>query len=323
MSPGLKAQQLHSAQWNLDRLDQALLPLNGSFRFGNAGAVGSGRGVTIYTLDSGIRQTHQEFQPWQGSVQRVSLGPSFAGDSKDASDCDGHGTHIASTAVGRVVGVAKEASLVAVRVLDCKGAGQVSDVVAGLEWVGLNHKLPAVVTMSLGVKAGQWSQTLQSAVTNLIQQYGITVVVATGNSKIDACTITPANVNGTIAVAGSDISNKFDPPEPGDQEMIYEYDNTGKCVDVFAPGVDIMAACGSAGRCTPLNDNNYAWASGTSMAVPHVAGAAAIYLGQNPNATPAQVSSAITSSSTVGLLNPEGMLPGTPNRLLFVDPYSI
>ena len=103
----------------------------------------------------------------------------------------------------------------------------------------------AVVLVNL--QAGQWSQTLQSAVTNLIQRYGITVVVATGNSKIDACTITPANVNGTIAVAGSDTSNKFDPAEPGDQEMIYEYDNTGKCVDVFAPGVDIMAACGSAG----------------------------------------------------------------------------
>lgn len=103
------------------------------------------------------------------------------------------------------------------------------------------------------MQAGQWSQTLQSAVTNLIQQYGITVVVATGNSKIDACTITPANVNGTIAVAGSDISNKFDLPGPGDQEMIYEYDNTGKCVDVFAPGVDIMAACGSAGMASRLS----------------------------------------------------------------------
>lgn len=98
------------------------------------------------------------------------------------------------------------------------------------------------------LQAGEWSQTLQSSVTNLIQKHGITVVVATGNSRIDACTITPANVNGTIAVAGSDASNKFSPSEPGDTEMMYEYDNTGKCVDVFAPGVDIMAACGGAGK---------------------------------------------------------------------------
>lgn len=97
-------------------------------------------------------------------------------------------------------------------------------------------------------QAGQWSQTLQASVTNLIQTHGITVVVATGNSQIDACTITPTNVNGTIAVAGSDASNKFNPAGPGDQEMIYEYDNTGKCVDVFAPGVDILAACGGAGK---------------------------------------------------------------------------
>ena len=98
------------------------------------------------------------------------------------------------------------------------------------------------------LQAGQWSQTLQSAVTNLIQTHGITVVVATGNSQIDACQITPANVNGTIAVAASDLSNKFNAPGSGDYELIYEYDNTGKCVDVFAPGVDIMAACGGAGK---------------------------------------------------------------------------
>ena len=84
--------------------------------------------------------------------------------------------------------------------------------------------------------------------TNLIQTHGITVVVAAGNSQIDACQITPANVNGTIAVAGSDLSNKFDPPQSGDYELIYQYDNTGKCVDLFAPGVDIMAACGGAGK---------------------------------------------------------------------------
>ncbi|KAL0055148.1 hypothetical protein WJX82_007705 [Trebouxia sp. C0006] len=323
MADGLKLQQLHTAQWGLDRIDQQYRPLNQTFMFGNSTTVGSGQGVTIYTMDSGIRQTHQEFQPWQGNAQRVSLGPSFASDSPNATDCDGHGTHIGSTAVGRTVGVAKEASMVAVRVLDCTGAGQVSDVVKGLEWVGLNHKLPAVVTMSLGVQAGQWSQTLQSAVTNLIDKHGITVVVATGNDQIDACQITPANVNGTIAAAGSDMSNKFNPPQSSDYELIYEYDNTGACVDVFAPGVDILAACGGAGRCTPLNDSNYAWASGTSMAVPHVAGAAAIYLAQNPNATPAQVSQAIIGASTPGLLDTDGMLPDTPNRLLYVGPNVI
>ena len=112
----------------------------------------------------------------------------------------------------------------------------------------MSHMRPDCNCMRL--QAGQWSQTLQSAVTNLIDKHGITVVVATGNDQIDACQITPANVNGTIAAAGSDMSNKFNPPQSSDYELIYEYDNTGACVDVFAPGVDILAACGGAGECS-------------------------------------------------------------------------
>ncbi|DBA91935.1 TPA: hypothetical protein ACH3X2_003834 [Trebouxia sp. C0005] len=321
MADGLKLQQLHAAQWGLDRIDQQDRPVNQTFMFGNSSTVGSGQGVTIYTMDSGIRQTHQEFQPWQGNAQRVSFGPSFASDSPNATDCDGHGTHIGPQPWAEQLEWPKKLLWWLSGFLTAQEL--VSDVVKGLEWVGMNHKLPAVVTMSLGVQAGQWSQALQSAVTNLIEKHGITVVVATGNDQIDACQITPANVNGTIAAAGSDMSNKFNPPQSTDYELIYEYDNTGACVDIFAPGVDILAACGGAGRCTPLDDSNYAWASGTSMAVPHVAGAAAIYLAQNPNATPAQVSQAITAASTPGLLDTDGMLPGTPNRLLYVGPNVI
>ncbi|CAL8466488.1 g6024 [Coccomyxa elongata] len=349
---GVKQQLLQRASWNLDRLDQHSTTLDGIYRFGRQTTVGTGKNVTIYTIDSGIRQSHQEFQAWNGGNGRASYGcafpfllpvpakdahigldaapmsPSprwnFAGGANDAnaSDCDGHGTHVASTAVGRTVGVAKEASVVALRVLDCAGSGRISDVVAALDWLATNHVSPAVATLSLGVPEGQWSAVLSDSVSHLIQDHAVTVIVAAGNSAVDSCLMSPGNVNGTLNVAASDLGpQKFNGPQTDATDSIYQYSNTGSCVDLFAPGTNILAACGGAGRCKQLNDGAYAWASGTSMAVPHAAGVAAIYLADHPNAPPKEVIQAITSAAIQGSIQSSALLPGTPNLLLTSDLY--
>ncbi|EIE19827.1 subtilisin-like protein, partial [Coccomyxa subellipsoidea C-169] len=285
---------------------------------------GTGKGVTIYTIDSGVRQSHQEFQAWNGGHGRASYGRNFAGGKNDgdASDCDGHGTHVASTAAGRTVGVAKEASVVALRVLDCAGSGRISDVVAALDWLAANHASPAIATLSLGVPEGKWSNALSDTVKTLIEDHSVTVVVAAGNSAVDSCLMSPGNVNGTLNVAASDLGpQKFNGPQTSAADSIYEYSNTGRCIDLFAPGVNILAACGGSGRCKQLNDSSYAWASGTSMAVPHAAGVAAIYLSDHPSATPEQVIKAIISVAGQGRIKSSALLPGTPNLLLSSDLY--
>ncbi|KAK9902768.1 hypothetical protein WJX75_005533 [Coccomyxa subellipsoidea] len=322
---GVKQQLLQKASWNLDRLDQQDPNLDGIYRFGRQSTVGTGKGVTIYTIDSGIRQSHQEFQAWSGGHGRASYGRNFAGGANDgdASDCDGHGTHVASTAAGRTVGVAKEASVVALRVLDCNGSGRISDVVAALDWLAANHALPAIATLSLGVPEGKWSTALSDTVKTLIEDHAVTVVVAAGNSAVDSCLMSPGNVNGTLNVAASDLGpQKFDGPQGSSaMDTIYQYSNTGPCIDLFAPGVNILAACGGAGRCQQLNDTAYAWASGTSMAVPHAAGVAAIYLADHTSATPQQVIKAITNAAGQGQIKSPALLPGTPNLLLSSDLY--
>jgi subtilisin family serine protease len=180
-----------------------------------------------------------------------------------------------------------------------------------------------VVQLSLGVPAGSWSRALEAAVRALVEERGFTVVVASGNSAIDACDVTPANVGPALTVAGSNIGgNKFDRAADrdgggGGGEPLYRWSNTGRCVDVFAPGVEIFSACGSAGRCERLTPDAYTFASGTSMAAPLVAGVAAVYLGEHPGATPAEVHAAIIDAATRGALAPGAQLPGTPNALLF------
>ncbi|BDA51131.1 probable extracellular serine proteinase at C-terminar half [Coccomyxa sp. Obi] len=321
---GVKQQLLQRASWNLDRLDQHSPVIDGIYRFGRQTTVETGKKVTIYTIDSGIRKTHQEFQAWSGGHGRASYGWNFAGGANDAnaSDCDGHGTHVASTAVGRTVGVAKEASVVALRVLDCAGSGRISDVVAALDWLATNHVSPAIATLSLGVPEGQWSEVLSDSVSHLIQDHAVTVIVAAGNSAVDSCLMSPGNVNGTLNVAASDLGpQKFNGPQSDATDSIYQYSNTGSCVDLFAPGTNILAACGGAGRCNKLNDSAYAWASGTSMAVPHAAGVAAIYLADHPNASPKQVIQAITSVAIKNSIQSTALLPGTPNLLLTSDLY--
>lgn len=165
-------------------------------------------------------------------------------DDEIAEDCDGHGTHVASTLIGRHVGVAKKASIVSLRVLDCDGNGSISTTVAGLDWIAKYSQKPSIVTMSLGVSIGKWSTALEDSVNNLIEN-GITVIVASGNYAMDSCLMAPSNIPETITVAASDLENKFSSSYTFNHEYIYEWSNYGNCIDIFAPGVDIYGACGT------------------------------------------------------------------------------
>lgn len=310
--------------WSLDRVDQEALPLDGAFSPGY-----TGKGVTIYVIDSGIRTTHQEFSGGDSSTRSVSHGWDFVEDDGDASDCDGHGSHVAGTAAGRGVGVAKDADVVGVRILDCNGDGKVSDAIAALDWVADHHVKdggPAVVVMSLGIVGPSHGSTmLERATQSMVETYGVTVVVAAGNAQLDSCEVSPANVEGAITVAATDIPTKYErdgsSSVQSQEDVIYFWGNMGSCVDIFAPGVQIYSACGSNQRCSNLSDQSYTMATGSSMAAPLVAGAAAAYLEGNPDASPAMVKKAILAQATEGVINesyfpPELWLPGTPNKLL-------
>ncbi|KAG2449406.1 hypothetical protein HYH02_005555 [Chlamydomonas schloesseri] len=344
--PLLREVPVDVALWHLDRIDQRAPPLDGLYGFGP----GTGAGVTIYALDSGVYAQHDEFQSWGGgggagggggtaAMGRASYGHDFVDGDSEAADCDGHGTHVASTALGRSVGVARGAALVAVRVLDCGGSGSIADTVAGLDWLAKNVKRPAVAMLSLGVPAGDWSRVLGEAVSALVSRHGVPVVAASGNAAVDSCGITPANLPEVITVAASNLEGKFNasarrppptsspmtappsssplPAAPPPRELMYSWSNTGKCVDLFAPGVEIFGACGGKDRCAAVTPSAYTWASGTSMAVPSVAGAAALYLEAHPDASPRQVADALVRGATPAALHDPRMRPGTPNRLLY------
>jgi subtilisin family serine protease len=317
-SSGTKSQSLGPVLWNLDRVDQRDLPLDNKFTYGTTETPGTGTGVTIYTIDSGIIKSHQEFQKaGDPSSSRASYGYNFVDDNEDCNDCDGHGTHVSGTAAGLQVGIAKNANVVSVRILDCNGSGTISDTVAALDWVAANAKKPAVATLSLGIQVGSWSRVLEDAVRSLVTNHGVTVIVASGNSAVDACYVAPANVPEVITVAASDVKTKYNGTEKGDTEEMYEWSNTGPCVDLFAPGVDIYSACGGQSRCDEVTNDAYTYASGTSMAVPSVAGVAALYLEANPDSTPADVAAAVLGGATQNMVDGEMFKSGTPNRLLY------
>jgi len=270
--------------WNLDRVDQESLPLSGTFSY----PADAGSGATVYVVDTGVRLTHREF------AGRAKSGYDFVDDDTDASDCNGHGTHVAGTVAGATFGVAKRAQVVAVRVLDCDGDGTNSQVIAGIDWVTKHAVKPAVANLSLG---GDVSQALDAAVRRSIAA-GITYAVAAGNDDADACTASPARVPDAITVGATDRTDRR-----------ASFSNHGRCLDLFAPGAGIRSASYSGDRSTEILD-------GTSMATPHVAGAIALYLADHLTATPAQVRAALLKAATANELTYTGA--GSPNRLLNV-----
>ncbi|MBW5424285.1 S8 family serine peptidase [Streptomyces sp. BG9H] len=273
-----------NAPWGLDRIDQARLPLNGSFTYPDT----AGSGVTAYVIDTGVRISHSEI-----SGRAVNGYDAVDGDTT-AQDGNGHGTHVATTIAGKTYGVAKKTKIVAVRVLDNNGSGTTAGVIAGIDWVTGNHAAgaPAVANMSLG---GGASTSLDNAVKNSIAD-GVTYAVAAGNEGVNASSSSPARVPAAITVGAT-----------GSNDAKASWSNYGSVLDIFAPGVSIKAGWHTGDTATNT-------ISGTSMATPHVAGAAAIYLAGRPAATPAQVSSALVTGATPSVVTSPGS--GSPNRLL-------
>lgn len=278
----------HSRQnppsWGLDRVDQRNLPLDKSYTWPES----AGAGATVYVIDTGIRISHKDF------AGRARYGWDFVGGDRTASDGNGHGTHVAGTVAGTRYGVAKRAEVVAVRVLDNAGSGTTAQVIAGIDWVTKHARKPAVANVSLG---GYRNAQLDAAVRNSIKS-GVTYTVAAGNDALPASLYSPANVQQAITVGASDK-----------KDARADFSNFGAALDLFAPGVAITSASNKA-------DTAKATFSGTSMASPHAAGTAALYLADHPKATPAQVSKALVAQAVSGKISGRGL--ASPNKLLQV-----
>ncbi|MEV6394811.1 S8 family peptidase [Streptomyces sp. NPDC051907] len=275
-----------NATWGIDRVDQRSLPLSKTYKYST-----SASNVNAYIIDTGIRTSHSEFGG------RASVGTDTVGGGQNGQDCQGHGTHVAGTVGGKTYGVAKGAKLIAVRVLDCNGSGTTAGVIAGVDWVTANARKPAVANMSLG---GGANASLDNAVKKSIAS-GVSYSVAAGNGNFlglpqNACSSSPARVPEAITVGATDSTDRR-----------ASFSNFGTCLDLFAPGVNVTSAWKDGNTATNT-------ISGTSMAAPHTAGVAALYLSANPTATPAQVRNALVNNATPGkVLDPRA---GSPNRLL-------
>lgn len=299
--------------YGLDRIDEYALPLDGEYAYPDS----AGAGVHVYILDTGINPDHQEFNGRIGAGRNfINDGPlgvdslliltrdavwsllGYQPDPDNWQDCNGHGTHVAGTAVGTLYGVAKQATVHPVRVLGCGGSGSFAAIIAGMEWVAENAERPAVVNMSIG---GGSSEDINVA-TNALFDAGILPVVAAGNNDTDACSSSPAAAVKAVTVGSSDSS---------DRES--SFSNHGSCVDIFAPGSDVISADYS-------NNTGTSVLSGTSMASPHVAGAAALLLGEMPSLSPGDITSTLLSNATSGALALSPTDVGSPNLLLNVYP---
>ncbi|MFE9040707.1 S8 family peptidase [Streptomyces sp. NPDC012421] len=272
--------------WGLDRIDQAETAGDEKYTYPDGG----GEGVTAYVIDTGVRVTHQDFGG------RATHGFDAVDNDDSADDGNGHGTHVAGTIAGTAHGVAKKAKIVAVRVLDDNGSGTTEQVVAGIDWVTKNHSGPSVANMSLG---GGADEALDAAVQRAIAA-GITFAVAAGNESSDAGQGSPSRVPEALTVASSTSADEQS-----------DFSNFGAVVDIYAPGSEITSAWND-------SDSGVKTISGTSMAAPHVAGAAALHLAANPTATPADTAAALTGAATADAVkNPSA---GTPNKLLKIAP---
>lgn len=269
----------YSPPWGLDRIDQRYLPLSDSYSYTSTGA-----GVTAYIIDTGIEASH-----WDFGGRAANVYDAFGGNG---ADCHGHGTHVAGTVGGTMYGVAKGVQLRGVRVFDCFGGSTWSGIIAGIDWVRLYGQRPAVANMSFG---GGYLASVNTAVENLVNS-GVVVAVAAGNDYgANACNSSPASASGILTVAASNGDYKAD------------FSSAGPCVELYAPGEEIPSAWLGGSTATK---------KGTSMASPHVAGAAARYLQNNPSAAPATVNSWIINNATSNVIYDNPL--NTPNKLLFI-----
>ncbi|MFE4248048.1 S8 family serine peptidase [Streptomyces sp. NPDC056910] len=278
----IDATQDNPPSWGLDRIDQADTAGDKKYTYPDS----AGEGVTAYVIDTGVRVSHKDFGG------RATSGFDAVDNDDNADDGNGHGTHVAGTIAGEAHGVAKKAKIVAVRVLDNEGSGTTEQVVAGIDWVTKNHQGPSVANMSLG---GGADEALDAAVQKAIAS-GVTFAVAAGNESTDASAGSPARVKEAITVASSTKDDKQS-----------DFSNYGSVVDIYAPGSDITSDWNTGDDATNT-------ISGTSMATPHVVGAAAVYLSGHKDATPADVSKALTDGATPDKIS--NASEGTPNKLL-------
>jgi aqualysin 1 len=270
------------ADWGLDRIDQRYLPISSSYTYNSTGL-----GINVYVIDSGIRVGHKEFQG------RASIAFDAVGDGLNGSDCNGHGTHVAGIIGGKTYGVAKNVNLFSVRVLGCDGTGSLSQLISGIEWITQNHIAPAVVNISIN---GPSSPALDQAIQRSIAS-GITYVTAAGNNSKDACQTSPARVTEAFTVGSTTQADE-----------LASFSNTGRCIDILAPGSNITSAWYT-------DDTATQTLSGTSLSTAFTTGAAALYLEKDPAASPFTVTNAILSSSTINLITK--LKNDTPNRLLY------